>query len=65
MLGKSIIKRDFEKFLLGTIESFKDIKPTYKSQFSYHGNAIYYFALQRVKEFYEKNKDHYIKRKKI
>ena len=27
-LGKSIIKRDFENFLLGTIESFKDIKPT-------------------------------------
>ena len=63
-LGKSIIKRDFENFLLGTIESFKDIKPTYKSQSSYHGNAIYYFPLyEKIKEFYEKNKDDYIQKK--
>ncbi|MDX4037295.1 McrB family protein [Aliarcobacter skirrowii] len=63
-LGKSIIKRDFENFLLGNIESFKDIKPTYKSQSSYHGNAIYYFPLyEKIKEFYEKNKDDYIQKK--
>lgn len=59
-LTKSIIKRDFEEFIKGNIKSFKDIKPSFESQSTYHGNAIYYFPLyEKIKEFYEANKTIY------
>ncbi len=59
-LTKSIIKRDFEKYLLGEIKSSDDIKPRYESKSIRHGNAIYYFALyEKLKSFLENNKDKY------
>ncbi len=51
-LSKRMIKRDYEAFRRGEINSEKDIKPTYKSKQSYHGNSQYYFALfEKIKEF--------------
>lgn len=56
-LTRNVIVRDYEKFLNSEIKSWKDILPSYKSQSSYHGNALYYFELyQRIKEF---QKDQY------
>ena len=53
-LTKNIILRDFEKFLNGEIRQYQDIKPTYESQSSYHGNAPYYFKLfENMKSFLE------------
>jgi 5-methylcytosine-specific restriction protein B len=54
-LTKNIIKRDFEKYLKGGIRKYQDIKPTYESKSSYHGNAPYYFKLyEKMKSFMEK-----------
>jgi len=60
-LTKSIISRDIEDFLDGKIESYKDIKPTYESKRSYHGNALYYYKLyQKIQDFVKDNRDYTI-----
>lgn len=49
-----MIKRDYEAFYNGDIKSREDIKPTYKSRRSYHGNARYYFELyKQIKDFHD------------
>ena len=54
LLSKRMIKRDYEAFRRGEINSEKDIKPTYRSKQSYHGNSKYYFALfEKIKEFHD------------
>ena len=53
-LTRSVIKRDYEAFYNGDIKSREDIKPTYKSRRSYHGNARYYFELyKQIKDFHD------------
>ena len=53
-LTAKIIKRDYEAFYRGEIESAKDIKPTYESKMSHHGNAMYYFPLfEMIKQFHK------------
>lgn len=53
-LTRSVIKRDYEAFYNGDIMSREDIKPTYKSRRSYHGNARYYFELyKKIKDFHD------------
>ncbi|MXX13571.1 MAG: AAA domain-containing protein, partial [Gemmatimonadetes bacterium] len=53
-LTKNVIKRDYEAFYKGEIKSLKDIKPTYKSKRTQHGNAMYYFALYgKIKQFHD------------
>jgi 5-methylcytosine-specific restriction protein B len=60
-LTKKILLRDIEAFLNGEIKSYMEIKPTYKSSSTYHGNAIYYFELLKyIRDFYESNKDRYL-----
>ena len=46
-----ILKRDYEAYKRGEIRSYQDIKPTYDSQRTFHGNARYYFLL--LKKLYE------------
>ena len=59
-LSRKIITRDIEKFFNGDIKSYQDIKPTYESASTYHGNAIYYYELLNfIKSFYDKNRDNY------
>ena len=53
-LTRSVIKRDYEAFYSGDIKSREDIKPTFKSRRSYHGNARYYFELyKQIKDFHD------------
>ncbi len=53
-LSKKMIKRDYDAFYNGEVKTKEDIKPTYRSGKSYHGNARYYFELfKRVKEFHD------------
>lgn len=53
-LTRSVIKRDYEAFYYGDIKSREDIKPTYRSRRSYHGNARYYFELyKQIKDFHD------------
>lgn len=53
-LTAKIIKRDYEAFYRGEIKSAKDIKPTYESKMSHHGNAMYYFPLfKMIKKFHD------------
>ena len=53
-LTRSVIKRDYMAFYNGDIKSREDIKPTYKSRRSYHGNARYYFELyKQIKDFHD------------
>jgi len=60
-LTKSIISRDIEDFLDGKIVSYKDIKPTYESKSSFHGNALYYYKLyQKIKDFVNENGNYII-----
>jgi len=60
----NVIKRDIENFMKGKIKTFHDIKPSFDSKNSYHGNAIYYFGLyEKIKKFYEKNKYRYVEQK--
>lgn len=59
-LTLSVIVRDYQKYLDGEIKSYQDIKPSFESKSSYHGNAIYYFELYRlIKEFETVNKELY------
>ncbi len=51
-LTRDIIERDFEDYLDGKIKKYQDIKPTYESQSSYHGNAPYYFKLYEAMKKY-------------
>ena len=47
-----ILRRDYEDFKNGIIESYRDVRPTRESKAVSHGNALYYFALyQKIKEF--------------
>ena len=51
-LKVDIVVRDFHDFKEGKIKSASDVKPSYDSQSSSHGNAIYYFELyKRLAEF--------------
>ncbi len=51
-LSFNIVLRDYNDFKLGKIETKDDIKPSYKSNQKYHGNADYYFALyEKLREF--------------
>ena len=53
-LTRSVIKRDYEAFYNGDIKSKEEIRPTYKSRRSYHGNAGYYFELyKQIKDFHD------------
>ena len=53
-LPKDVIRRDYEDFYRGEINSAKDIKPTRKSKLTQHGNATYYFPLfQKIKQFHD------------
>ncbi len=51
-LTRDIIIRDLQDYLDGEITDYKDIKPTYESKSSYHGNAPYYYKLYaKIKNF--------------
>jgi 5-methylcytosine-specific restriction protein B len=51
-LTPDIIKRDYIDFKNGSIKSYEDVKPTYESQRSFHGNARYYFMIyKKIAEF--------------
>ena len=51
-LTKDIIIRDLQDYFDGKITDYKDIKPTYESKSSYHGNAPYYYKLYaKIKDF--------------
>ena len=59
-LSKNVIERDIKAFLEGKIKSYKDIKPSYNSKKSYHGNAIYYYEIYKImKKYFEENKSLY------
>ena len=63
-LTRDVIKRDFEQFLEGKIKSFQDVKPSFQSQSSYHGNAPYYFKLyQQMKKFLDDRGNNYSSQK--
>ena len=49
-----VVLRDYDDFKQGKLKSYKDVKPTYNSKSSYHGNAIYYFELYKRMREYEK-----------
>jgi len=49
-----IVERDYQNFKIGGIKSYEDIKPTYESKSSFHGNAIYYFELYKKMSEFEK-----------
>ncbi|PAF46472.1 hypothetical protein BKH41_09175 [Helicobacter sp. 12S02232-10] len=53
-LTTDILKRDYEDFKAGKIKSPNDVKPTYESKRHRHGNAIYYFALYKKLQEFEK-----------
>lgn len=51
-LTPDIIKRDYFEFKNGNIKSYEDVKPTYESQRTSHGNARYYFMIyKKIAEF--------------
>ena len=50
-----IVERDYQNFKKGLIKSYEDIKPTYESKSSFHGNAIYYFELYKKLSEFEKD----------
>ena len=55
-LSLDMVQRDYQKFKIGEIKSYEDIKPKYESKSLYHGNAIYYFELfKKMKAFEEAN----------
>lgn len=56
-LSWDIISRDYDNFKKGEIKSYTDIKPTYSSKSTYHGNAIYYYELYNRMRDYEKSLD--------
>ncbi|MDE2890827.1 MAG: AAA family ATPase [Gemmatimonadota bacterium] len=54
-LTKKVIIRDYGAFYRGEIKSAQDIKPTYRSTASQHGNAKRYFHLfQKIKQFHDR-----------
>jgi 5-methylcytosine-specific restriction protein B len=53
-LKVDIIVRDYQNYKNGNIKSYTDIKPSYSSLSSYHGNAIYYFELYKKMADFEK-----------
>ena len=60
-LTRNIIVRDYQHFYDGEINGYKDIKPSFKSKSSYHGNAIYYYQLFLVmKKFQEQSETNYV-----
>jgi 5-methylcytosine-specific restriction protein B len=59
-LAKKILMRDIEAFFNNEIKNYTDIKHTYDSVSSYHGNALYYYEILRfIKEFYDAHKELY------
>jgi len=51
-LAFNIILRDYQDYKNGVIKTKDDVKPSYKSNQKYHGNAGYYFYLYgKLKEF--------------
>lgn len=58
-ISKRIFMRDYLNFKKGLIKAYTDIKPAYKSQSLFHGNAIYYFALyHKIQEFESQHGTH-------
>ncbi len=53
-VSSNIILRDYEKFVSGEIKDYKDIKPTYKSKFQSHGDAIYLSSIMGKIKTYQK-----------
>lgn len=54
-LTRDIIIRDLQDYIDGEITDYKDIKPTYESKSSYHGNAPYYYKLYaKIEDFSNK-----------
>jgi len=47
------IRLSYRKFLSGEIAHYRDIKPIYQSQSSYHGLAIYIWDLMRAMKSYQ------------
>ncbi|MBQ6725164.1 MAG: AAA family ATPase [Bacteroidales bacterium] len=63
-LKVDIVVRDFHDFKEGKIKSASDVKPSYDSQSSSHGNAIYYFELyKRLAEFEKTQKQETVTQK--
>ena len=51
-LTPDILKRDYNDFKMGKINSYEDVRPTFESQRTFHGNARYYFMLyKKINEF--------------
>lgn len=60
-LTKKVLLRDLPGILDGSINSAKDIKPSFESKSLKHGNAPYYFkVLKKIKDFYSNNKSDYL-----
>lgn len=57
-LTLSVIKRDYKDYLTGKIADFHDVKPSYKSERSSHGNANYYFGLYKTIKKFQDEQDH-------
>ena len=50
-----VVERDYQKFKSGEIEKYDDVKPSYPSKSTCHGNAIYYFELyKKLRDFENK-----------
>ncbi len=65
-LKVDIVVRDFHDFKEGKIKSASDVKPSYDSQSSSHGNAIYYFELyKRLAEFEKTQKQETVTQKTV
>ena len=59
-LTLSVIARDYGDFLSRKIKTFHDVKPTFESKSSYHGNAPYYFGLyETLKKFQDSQQHNY------
>lgn len=54
-LSKDIIAKYYENFKKEVLQDWREIKPTYESQATHHGNALYYFTLfEKLKNFENK-----------
>jgi len=65
-LTRNIIERDFQNFLDGKIDSYKDIKPKFESKSSYHGNAPYYYKLyEKLKAFMADRSEYKVEKERL
>ena len=54
-LSKDISAKYYENFKKEVLQDWREIKPTYESQATHHGNALYYFTLfEKLKNFENK-----------